>query len=37
MKVDSVMSITFADCLKKRYHLTPSEYRCACLKQYISK
>ena len=27
----------FCRLFKKRYHLTPSEYRCACLKQYISK
>ena len=27
----------FCRLFKKRYHLTPSEYRCACLKQYSSK
>ena len=27
----------FCRLFKKRYHLTPSDYRCACLKQYISK
>ena len=27
----------FCRLFKKRYHLTSSEYRCACLKQYISK
>lgn len=32
MKVDFITLIIFADCLKKRYHLTPSEYRCTCLK-----
>lgn len=27
----------FCRLFKKRYHLTPSDYRCACLKQYICK
>ena len=27
----------FCRLFKKRHHLTPSEYRCACLKQYSSK
>ena len=37
MKVDFITLIIFADCLKNRYHLTPSEYRCTCLKFVVGR
>ena len=34
---ETLLHLSLIHIFKKRYHLTPSDYRCACLKQYICK